>query len=500
MRAPAAVTGALIGLTLLTACGDQGSDPDAASGGWRTERLEGRTAVDQPTVLTAAGDDALVLMLSDGGVLQSHLSVDGGAFEAGEPLDTGERRVALGGAVRLDDGSWYALGSGGTRVVDGDEEGTHAPVAFRSGDGLVWERVEVSGFADALDVHDLLVTDDGTVVASGSYRTARDPDQGGFEAHVWTSPDGEAFDEVDLPGVPPYRGWDDESYVGDLAAVDGALLAGGRVDERAALWRSADGGATWEHEGDPLLRDAYAITGLAVVGGSAVASTAGLPTQAVRSTDGGRTWQAVDLPVGEEADGWAPLWSGGGRFFTLTGLDDTTWSRPEVCYADPEQCGREVGPTLVSSSDGSSWTGVDTEDLGELDQVVGTADGRVLVMAGDEGGTAVEVHTWPAGTGLPVAEQPAVPETVELVEVPEGEEPEPGVRYHAPLYTHCGVEWLFFADRSWRRTDGGPAFGEDQGMVYGYATVGEDGVLEYSLATGEVVATYEERGRAPGCR
>jgi hypothetical protein len=176
-----------------------------------------------------------------------------------------------------------------------------------------------------------------------------------------------------------------------------------------------------------------------------------------------------------------------------------SWSRPEVCYADPEQCGRSPEPTLVSSEDGATWTAVDTDGLGEIDEVTGTADGRVLVMSGGEGEAPVDLHTWPAGRALPVADDPATPKTVELVEVPKGEDPEVGVRYHAPLYTHCGVEWLFFADRSWRRTDDGPEFGSDQGMVYGFATVDEDGVLEYSLADGTVVATYEQRGNAPGC-
>jgi hypothetical protein len=39
----------------------------------------------------------------------------------------------------------------------------------------------------------------------------------------------------------------------------------------------------------------------------------------------------------------------------------------------------------------------------------------------------------------------------------------------------------------------------DGGTVYGYATVGANGVLEYSLDDGTVVATYEQRGNAPGC-
>ncbi len=132
-------------------------------------------------------------------------------------------------------------------------------------------------------------------------------------------------------------------------------------------------------------------------------------------------------------------------------------------------------------------------------------------MAAERGGVAV--HTWPAGVDLPEAPDPEVPETVELVTVPEGEEPEVGVRYHAPIYVHCGADWLWFGDATWRRTDDGPGVEtgagesapdgwplvEQQQTVYGYATVRADGTLEYSTEDGTVIATYERRGGAPGC-
>jgi hypothetical protein len=483
---------------LVAACGDQRPET-GGSGGWHTEHLPGKTAVDFPSLLATADDDALVLTVSDAGTLQSHLSVDGADFRTGEPLETGEKWVTLGGVARLPDGSWYALGSGGSERVSGDDEFLYTPMAFRSTDGLDWEPVEVSGFADALDVSDLVVTDEGTILATGAYRTENPPNMGGFEAHAWVSKDGRSFEEVDLPGVAPYRSYDDESGVTDVVAVGDELLAAGQVASGAVVWRSQDGGATWERDDDPLLQSSYTVTALAAIDGAVVASVVGLPVQAVRSVDGGRTWEQVDLPVDEEAESWAPLWSGGGRFFTLTGVDDMSWSEPEVCYADPEACGHDPEPTLVASEDGVTWTAVDTDGLGELDEVTGTADGRVLVMSGGGGGGEADLHTWPADVPLPEADQPATPPTVELVEVPKGEDPEAGVRYHAPLYTHCGVDWLFFTDRSWHRTDDGPDFGGDSGIVYGYGTVGADGVLEYSLEDGSVVATYEQQGNAPGC-
>ena len=56
---------------------------------------------------------------------------------------------------------------------------------------------------------------------------------GGFEARVWTSEDGRTFEEVTLPDVPDYRGYDDESYVGDVVAAEGGLLPSQRADAPA---------------------------------------------------------------------------------------------------------------------------------------------------------------------------------------------------------------------------------------------------------------------------
>ncbi len=305
---------------------------------------QGELSVDFPTLLVTDDDEALVLMLSDDGVLQSHVSKGGAAFEAGEPLDLGEEYAALGDAVRLGDGSWFALGNAGALEVDGDKEFTYDPLALRSDDGLTWERVEVTGFSDAMEISDLEAVD-GRIVAVGSYRTLADPSRGGFEARAWTSDDGRSFEEVRLPDVPDYQGYDDESYAGDVVTVDGDLLASGRIDDTAVLWRSADAGATWSRMDVPLLRDVYTIAGLGAVGSTVVANAVGLDVQAIRSDDGGATWEQVAaLPVDDETEGWAPLWSGADRFFTLTGVDDTSWSEPEVCYADLDQCSYERQP------------------------------------------------------------------------------------------------------------------------------------------------------------
>lgn len=506
---------ACLPLLVLTACGDEPSGdptgPRAEGPEWLPQHLGGEASVDFPTLLVTEGDDALVLMLSDDGVLQPHLSRGGGDFEAGRRIDLDEQYPALADAVRLADGTWFALGNAGVREVDGDEQFTYDPLALRSDDGLTWEQVEVTGFGESVEFSDLHVVD-GRLVVVGSHRS--EGDLGGFEARAWTSGDGRTFTQAPLPGVSEYRDYDDESSVSDVVATGGALLAAGRVGRRAALWRSEDGGRSWEGVDHPVLDRAHAVSGMHADGPTVVATTSASDTQAIRSGDGGRTWEPVDaLPVNEEADGWAPLWAGAGRFFTLTGIDDMSWSEPEVCYADIDQCGyeRQPDPRVVASADGKTWTTVDTEGLGEIDHIAGTANGTVLVMTGEADGRTV--YAWPSGVELPEADEPALPERVELVEVPEGEQPEVGVRYHAPMYVHCGMDWLWFADATWRRTDGGPGVEtgagegapdgwplvEGQQTLYGYATVLADGTLEYSADDGTVIATYERRGGAPGC-
>jgi hypothetical protein len=79
------------------------------------------------------------------------------------------------------------------------------------------------------------------------------------------------------------------------------------------------------------------------------------------------------------------------------------------------------------------------------------------------------------------------------------------------MWLHCGMDWFWFGDTTWRRTDDGPGVETGAGeaapeewpvsgqTLYGYATVGDNGVLEYSLEDGTVIATYEQRAGAPGC-
>ncbi|GAB2874506.1 WD40/YVTN/BNR-like repeat-containing protein [Nocardioides pacificus] len=492
---------------VLAACGEATAPGDpGAPGEWQTQRLSAEVGADQAPLLGTSGDDALVLTVAEDGTLLSHLSTGGARFEAGEPLSTDAGWLQLGDVVALPDGDWLALGSGGETETDGDTELLHDPLAFRSADGLVWEQVEVTGFDQHVDINDVEVAGE-TVVVAGAYRTAEDPSSGGFEAHVWTSADGASFTQVDLPDVTAPRGYRNESHVAHLAVAGDRLLVGGRLDDSAALWTSTDDGGTWQRVADPVLDDTYDLSGLVAVGDVVVASVAEGSVTALRSSDAGATWEPVEaLPTASEEVGWAPAWADQERFWTLTGIDDMSWSRPEVCYADLDQCGRSPGPRPVTSTDGAAWSGVELP--GEPETITGTANGRVLALTVD--GEGVAVHTLEPGVSPPAAPEETEPRTVDLVTLEEGERGEVGVRYHAPMYVHCGMDWFWFGDGTWRRTDDGPdvetGAGDDppEGwavvgqVLYGHATLTDADHLDYSFGD-QVVATYRRAEGAPGC-
>jgi hypothetical protein len=308
--------------------------------------------------------------------------------------------------------------------------------------------------------------------------------------------------------VPVPRGYRGESYAGHLTLAGDRVLAAGRVDDSATVWSSDDGAGTWQRVSDPTLDDVYDISGLATVGDVVLAGVGEGSVSALRSTDRGETWAPVaSLPVSGEEMGWAPVWADRDRFWTLTGVDQTGWDRPEVCYADLDQCGQNPEPRLVTSTDGSDWTAVELP--GEPDAITGTTDGRVLVLGVD--GSGLVVHSLPAGTSPPEAPADTEPRTVELVTVPEGEALEVGVRYHAPMYLHCGMDWFFLGDTTWRRTDDGPDLetgagdGPPEGWplvgqtLFGFATLTDADHLRYSIDDDQVVATYERAEGAPGC-
>ncbi len=473
--------------------------------------LEGEPGPDHPVQMASDGDHVVVAFTSDEGVITGYASDQSGHFRSGEPTTTGIRFLGLGGVVRLGEG-WLAVGSGGL-VDDEPEFGVRA---FRSTDGRTWSRVDATGLDGAADVAGL-TTFDGGVIAIGALRTGEDPAMGGFRPVAWHSADGEAWTTVPLP-----TGGGTEGSAQALVSTGDEILAVGAVDGTGAMWSSTDGGASWtivERDGvgpSSSLND-IAVQGDALLISGTQPSAGGDDRESalllLRSTDDGRHWRvATDPPPPNRGEGFAPLFTGGGRFFTITSSFLDAFFEPELCYADIELCRQGSASSLYVSDDGDRWSRVDTPATGEgqagrVDAVTGS-DQRIVVLTRVDGG--VGTWTWPADTPLPTEGEPVDPAT-EVDLLGENETPKPGRRYGLPLYIHCGMGWLHVGGEPWQRTNGGPdkwAAGDPippdwpvaQQTIFGFATLVRDDLIEYSIGDGEVIATYAPSSLTPpGC-
>lgn len=508
---------AVVVMLLIASCGFEGA---AESGGsptavtrqpaWTAQVLDAVPGTDVPLQVGTAGDQAVVLVVTDDGRITGFASGPDGRFRAGEPTETQIPYLSLGEPVWFGD-EWLAPGSS----MDDDDGGARV---LRSADGLTWSQQDVPAFDEPANVFSMVERDDG-LVAVGTRRTADDPRDGGFRPAVWHSADGERWSEAALPGVAT------KGSVHAVVATDRKVLAIGRAGRAGTLWSSTDRGATWSVVEPQGIPNATSLDDIAAQGEVVVASgltgahheTApeGVPIL-VRSADSGRTWREVtEPPPSNHAAGHTfSLFSGGGRFFALGYSYIDAWSEPEICYADVERCRQDTVIALYVSDDGDRWQRVDTSgigegDAGEIDAVVVPDDGRVIAVT--DTGTDVGTWTWPAGVPLPTMAEPIDP-TSDVDLLSDDEMPQPGRRYGVPLYVHCGMGWLHIGGEPWQRTDDGPDVETGTGdeipdgwpvareTIFGYVTLVDDDLIEYAIADGEVIATYAPATEdPPGC-
>lgn len=508
-------------LLLLAACGgdgggedvDAGSTPERAPAGdstWEKQELTLENGAESEPQLLTDGADAVIVTGSEEGVVAGHASAGGGPFEAGAPVATGVAPLWFGAGARMDE-NWFVLGNGGTKQVDGDDQLTMDPVVMRSTDGRDWVTVDATGFSGPLEFQDAVAVD-GAIVAVGARRDANDPGSGVFVATAWRSADGTTWEETRLPGA------DSTSFTTDVVAAGDRLIAvGGTGDQEPAVWESDDGGRTWQEgalDGIPSDATVQYLTGE----GDVLVASGTRPSGSTdpdeedershlisRSSDGGVTWEPAGAPPPAEGESYGfPVEGRSGRFFTITSSFTEGWRDPERCYADIEQCRQDNAVVLYTSDDGDTWERVDTSGFGtgeegEVDTIDTLDDGTVIALRAGE--TSWTVGTWPGGTDLPVAAEPTEA-SADVVMLAEGEEPEIGVRYAAPLHIHCGMDWLYLGEEPWQRTDDGPdvetGAGESatadwpvaQQAIYGFATLVDEETVEYSIGDGEVIATY----------
>jgi hypothetical protein len=328
-------------------------------------------------------------------------SADGETWEAvdggpGGPFDaTGQesiRKIAAFG-----DG-FVAVGS---RNLDSEQDG----IVWYSPDGREWEQLSAPTLGGPGRQAALTVAAAGDVLVAGGYTT---DGNGQGQPVVWRSRDGRSWGPASLPLAVHD---DNRSAAADLAVrtltVDeSGIVAGGGSDWRPAIWRSRDGGTSWELLPNPvergLFQDGVALTGAATHGDATLAL--GLEPTVMRLE--GDRWQdatgdefpkggnqpfATSIAIGEEetilggglyhapegdnreryvgqvwrGDGWEPI--DGDRITAGQFMDVTAFSGgfvgvglEDFAQAERRTAGMNDSPDglIWSSADGVEWSRV----------------------------------------------------------------------------------------------------------------------------------------------
>jgi hypothetical protein len=229
---------------------------------------------------------------------------------------------------------------------------------------MAWHRVTSLPAPDGSSISAAVATGGASILAVGG--------SGGAGA-VWHSDDGAAWTLTSLPAPPAGA----TELMTAVAAAGGGYVAGGydesaTAQKTATFWRSVDG-VTWVRATAQLPAGASEVTGIVVVNPASLVAV-GISgderrgsTAVWRSTDGGASWQSVTSPAFASGRMLAVAASGTGVAAVGERWDQT-------------------GAAAWFSSDGSAWvsssgTGLDNVGL----QMVMTAvavDGSGFVAAG----------------------------------------------------------------------------------------------------------------------
>ena len=239
-----------------------------------------------------------------------------------------------------------------------------------------------------------------TIIAPGGDGLVAIGFDGGYGTFVWTSTDGREWRDVTPDGMQSVG-------MSGLVETDGGLVAVGRGDtvnvdaELAAAylsddgvtWRPASGGADMRGQMIDVIETG---DGLFAVGGVPGADAAGV----WRSTDGGETWERT----GEDMEG-AFVWSiaEGGPGLVISGWrrnpdpDAAVWTSADAGETweladDPEAFTLSEGMDVLATDSGLIMTGGSL--TGEEARIWTSPDGRTWSLAHVEGGlTGAMVHS-----------------------------------------------------------------------------------------------------------
>ena len=265
------------------------------------------------------------------------------------PQNSGVVASFRGLAVRNKQEAWVT-GSEGTVIRTTDA-------------GDTWKRVAVPD-SEGLDFRDVELLADRTIVLMSA---GKDADSRIFRS----SDDGATWKQVlvnqDPGGFFDGMAFDEERKTG--------VLFGDPVRGRMALFRTFDGGFTWEPLPDqrrPTLKMgeygfAASGTGIAVMGSDVWIATGGSVSRVMRSIDGGATWAASATPLrsGNESSGIFSLAVPASRTIVVVGGD---YKRPE-----------EASHNIARSTDGGeTWIGAGSVQMPHKACVRVLGQGRLL--------------------------------------------------------------------------------------------------------------------------
>ena len=243
----------------------------------------------------------------------------------------------------------------------------------------------------------------------------------------------DSFPTIDLPGEP-----DPSVGVNDLTFDAAGTTIWASTNQ--GVYRSADGGASWQPASGGLAGDALQVGALAAVPGTPGALWAATAGGIYETANGGTSWTLVGPGPGFVPD-LVPdpadpdrLWGRGPGMLEVSADGGVTWETvaglPGVVLAiapDPGGSGVVYAGTTVgphrSSDGGETWqlatAGLSAHDVVDLDGrpdtggrlLATTFDGR-LYRSGDAGGTWTVVLSGPAGSSPREVETSADPSRV----------------------------------------------------------------------------------------
>jgi hypothetical protein len=239
---------------------------------------------------------------------------------------------------------WLAVGQDGTAP--------RHPLVLTSRDGSSWQRTD--GAAVFRAKGDSALTTYAAAMGPAGYVVVGED---GFSAASWFSPDLKSWERGTAPDRKALKGTDTTGrWMHDVAGGPSGYVAVGGLNDptahgakpsRPAVWTSADG-RRWTLRQLPLPGgsvgawfDHVSAKGSVVVASGTASVPSGSRAFAFLSVDGGRSWQQVSLPTGDDTSAAVDTSSSTPKGFVIAGTTGQPGSADVVMW---------------TSADGRTWT------------------------------------------------------------------------------------------------------------------------------------------------